>query len=59
MTPKEFFYTVVKLRKAQNNYNEIRHSSYLDEANQLEKQIDKEIDRVLKIKENKANPKLF
>lgn len=58
MTPKEFFYKVVDMRKAQKNYQDTRHYSYLDEVNQYEKEIDNEIKRVNATLAQRNNPKL-
>lgn len=50
MSPKEFFTIVVEMRQAQKNYFKTRNQGYLHLSKQFEKQIDAEIDRVLKLK---------
>lgn len=50
MSPKEFFTIVVEMRQAQKNYFKTRNQGYLNLSKQFEKQIDAEIDRVLKLK---------
>ena len=49
MTAKEFFELVVEMRYAQKNYFKTRNQGYLDRSKNLEKQVDKEIERVQKL----------
>ncbi len=59
MESKSFFDLVVKMRQAQKNYFRFRNSSFLAESKRLEKEIDNEIERVMKIMNEKNNPRLF
>lgn len=49
MTAKEFFNLVVKMRQMQKNWFKTHNYMYLEQSKQLEKQVDKEIERVNKI----------
>lgn len=46
MTTKEFFDLVVKMRKAQKNWFRTHNYKFLQESKELEKLVDKEIERV-------------
>lgn len=46
MNAKEFFDKVVEMREAQKKYFRMRTSAELTRSKQLEKEIDKEIERV-------------
>lgn len=59
MTAKDFFNKVVQLREAQKNYFKTRHSMYLQKSKAIERDIDREIDRVYELEEKKRNPQLF
>lgn len=49
MISKDFFDLVVKMRQAQKNWFKTHNYFYLEQARQLEKQLDKEIERINKI----------
>ena len=49
MNAKEFFDKVVLMRKAQKEYFSTRSKDWLSESKRLEKEIDKEIERVSKL----------
>lgn len=53
MTPREFFDKVVAMREAQKKYFMTRSKLHLEEAKQLEREIDNEITRVNSICNNK------
>ena len=59
MDAKEFFNLVSRMRAAQKDYFKTRSKSYLEKSKELEKCVDNEIERVNKIIEERANPKLF
>ncbi len=59
MDAKQFFQKVTKMREMQKLYFKTRHGSYLTKSKALEKEIDKEIERVNKVKNRKQNPRLF
>lgn len=54
MNAKEFYYTVVKMRKAQRDYFSTRSQRALNESKQLEKLVDAEIKRVEQIQQQQA-----
>lgn len=58
MNPKEFFYKVSRMRKAQKEYFRTRSGRALSDSKRLEKEIDDEIERVNKVMEAKNNPKM-
>ncbi len=53
MNPKEFFDKVVEMREAQKKYFRMHTSTELQRAKQLEKEIDKEIQRVREVTQPK------
>lgn len=55
MKAKEFYDTVVKMRKAQRDYFRTRSQRSLGESKQLEKLVDAEIERVTKIEQEQAD----
>ena len=62
MNAKEFYDTVVKMRKAQRDYFRTRSQRLLTESKSLERQVDAEIERVTKIEQEQAEkqqPKLL
>lgn len=59
MDSKTFFDLVARMRNAQKEFIRTRSSSSLNVSRKLEKEIDKEIDRVRKILDNQKNPKIF
>lgn len=54
MTAREFYDTVVKMRKAQRDYFRTRSQRSLNESKQFEKLVDAEIERVTKIEQEQA-----
>ena len=54
MNAKEFYDTVVKMRKAQRDYFRTRSQRSLTESKQLERQVDAEIERVTKIEQKQT-----
>lgn len=54
MNAKEFYNTVVKMRKAQRDYFRTRSQRSLSESKQLEKLVDAEIKRVEQIQQQQA-----
>lgn len=58
MTAKEFFDLVSEMRKNQKDYFKARASESLRKSKELEKQVDDEIERVIKILSDKQM-KLF
>lgn len=46
MTAKEFFFLVVDMRQAQKNWFKTKNREYLERSKELEKRVDKEIERV-------------
>lgn len=59
MKPKEFFDTVSLMREKQREYFKTKSSTALTESKRLEKIVDKEIERVKRIIQEKQNPKLW
>ena len=59
MKPKEFFDTVSLMREKQREYFKTKSSTELTESKRLEKIVDKEIERVKRIIQEKQNPKLW
>lgn len=62
MNAKDFYNTVVKMRKAQRDYFRTRTQRSLHESKQLEQLVDAEIKRVeelLKLQANQAQGKLL
>lgn len=55
MNAREFYHTVVKMRKAQRDYFSTRSQRALNESKQLEKLVDAEIKRVEQIQQQKAD----
>ena len=55
MTPKEFYDKVKAMRKAQRNYFRCRTQANLEASKAIEREIDKEIERV----EGRLQPDLF
>lgn len=55
MNAKEFYDTVVKMRKAQRDYFRTRSQRSLSESKQLEKLVDAEIKRVEQIQQQQAD----
>lgn len=55
MNAKEFYNTVVKMRKAQRDYFRTRSQRSLSESKQLEKLVDAEIKRVEQIQQQQAD----
>lgn len=55
MNAKEFYNTVVKMRKAQRDYFRTRLQRSLSESKQLEKLVDAEIKRVEQIQQQQAD----
>lgn len=55
MNAKEFYDTVVKMRKAQRDYFRTRSQRSLNESKQLEKLVDAEIKRVEQIQQQQAD----
>lgn len=54
MNAKEFYDTVVKMRKAQRDYFRTRSQRSLNESKQLEKLVDAEIKRVEEVLKRQA-----
>lgn len=54
MNAKEFYDTVVKMRKAQRDYFRTRSQRSLNESKQLEKLVDTEIKRVEEVLKKQA-----
>lgn len=54
MNAKEFYNTVVKMRKAQRDYFRTRSQRSLNESKQLEKLVDTEIKRVEEVLKRQA-----
>lgn len=46
MTAKEFFFLVVDMRQTQKNWFKTKNREYLERSKELEKRVDKEIERV-------------
>jgi len=59
MTAKEFYLTVVEMRKAQKMFFKTKDRVFLDKSIKLEKEVDNEIKRVEKILKESESPKLF
>lgn len=59
MNAKEFFDTVVEMRKAQSKYFRMRTTENLNNAKRLEKIVDEEIRRVEDIKMREKYKTLF
>lgn len=59
MTPRDFFELVAKMRQAQKAYFKTRTASNIQRSKELEKMVDKEIERVREIQNDIQNPKLF
>ena len=59
LKPKEFFDTVSLMREKQREYFKTKSSAALTESKRLEKVVDKEIERVKRIIQEKQNPKLW
>ena len=55
MNAREFYNTVVKMRKAQRDYFRTRSQHSLNESKQLEKLVDAEIKRVEQIQQQQAD----
>ena len=55
MNAKEFYDTVVKMRKAQRDYFRTRSQRLLNESKQLEGLVDAEIKRVEQIQQQQAD----
>lgn len=55
MNARQFYDTVVKMRKAQRDYFRTRSQRYLNESKELEAQVDAEIKRVEQIQQQQAN----
>ena len=49
MSPKEFFDLVSSMRKAQREYFAVRSGDALERSKRLEKEVDREIERVISI----------
>ena len=59
MNAKEFYETVVKMRKAQREYFATRSSGALMRSKELEAEVDREIKRVEDRTEQERHPTLF
>ena len=59
MTPKDFFYRVVEMRRCQKEYLKNKRQIDLRISKQIEREVDEEIERVQKILHDKQNPQLF
>lgn len=59
MNPEQFFYKVKDMRDAQKEYFKYRTKSALEKSKKLEAEIDNEIKRVIQIKTEKQQLKLF
>lgn len=59
MDSKQFFDKVSEMRDTQKSYFKTRFTDHLKKSKALEREIDKEIDRVKRLLEDKKNPKLF
>lgn len=55
MNARQFYDTVVKMRKAQRDYFRTRSQRHLNESKELEAQVDAEIKRVEQIQQQQAN----
>ena len=55
MTAREFYNTVVKMRKAQRDYFRTRSLRHLNESKELEAQVDAEIKRVEEVLKKQAD----
>lgn len=55
MTAREFYDTVVKMRKAQRDYFRTRSQRSLNESKQFEKLVDAEIKRVEQIQQQQVD----
>lgn len=59
MNPEQFFYKVKEMRDAQKEYFKYRTKSALDKSKKLESEIDNEVKRVIAIKNEQQQMKLF
>lgn len=59
MTPREFFYLVAEMRRAQRNYFKTREQRTLVASKILEKQVDEEIIRVEEIERRRIQEEQF
>lgn len=55
MNARQFYNTVVKMRKAQRDYFRTRSQRHLNESKELEAQVDAEIERVTEIEQQQAD----
>lgn len=55
MNARQFYDTVVKMRKAQRDYFRTRSQRHLNESKELEAQVDAEIKRVEQIQQQQAD----
>lgn len=55
MNARQFYDTVVKMRKAQRDYFRTRSQRHLNESKELEAQVDAEIKRVEHIQQQQAD----
>lgn len=55
MNARQFYLLVVKMRKAQRECSRTRSAHHLDEAKRLERKVDAEIERVMKIEQERAD----
>ena len=59
MTPRQFYEKVKEMRQAQIFYFKTKRTDYLRKSKALEKEIDREIERVEKILSPSGNLNLF
>lgn len=59
MTPRQFYEKVKEMRQAQKMYFKTRRTDYLRKSKALEKEIDREIERVENILSPSGNSNLF
>ena len=59
MNPEQFFYKVKEMRDAQKEYFKYRTKSALEKSKKLESEIDNEVKRVIAIKNEQQQMKLF
>lgn len=59
MNPEQFFYKVKEMRDAQKEYFKYRTKSALEKSKKLEAEIDNEVKRVIAIKNEQQQMKLF
>lgn len=59
MNPRQFFYKVAEMPKAQKQYIKTRNYNDLQRSKQLESEINNEIKRALEVEKTKGQMELF